>query len=329
MTNSSPRPSAALRIAARLALLTALCASFGFLIGFAGRWWWVFDLFSHFRLQYTIALLVSAAVLFSVRRPRSGALVLGTAVLVGASVVSYTGWPLQSAHARSNQAGSAEFRFVTFNQYYTNQDAAGIGRYLESLRADVITVQELPSLAAAERLAAQLPSYPHVHAKSSYPYGAVIFSRWPIQRVETIELAPQGAKAAKAVIDWQGNPLAIVGVHLHWPIGRNNVRLRNAEMKQLLQVAQQTPEPLLIGGDFNVTPWSQNFRRTFDDSPLHDCARGLGLVSTWPSRFAPLGIRIDHCLASDDWQVLGIGRGPALGSDHFPTVTDLQLRKTG
>ncbi|MBB6092719.1 endonuclease/exonuclease/phosphatase (EEP) superfamily protein YafD [Povalibacter uvarum] len=323
MTTPSPRASAALRITARLALLTALSASFGFLIGFAGHWWWVLDLFSHFRLQYAIALLVSAGVLFSVRRPRSGALVLATALLVGASVVSYTGWPpLQSARATSG-----EFRFVTFNQYYTNQDAAGIGRYLESLRADVIAVQELPTLAAAEQLAAQLPSYPHMHAKSWYPYGAVIFSRWPIQRVETIELAPYGALAAKAVIDWEGKPVAVVGVHLHWPIGPNNVRLRNAEMKQLVKVAEQTPEPLLIGGDFNVSSWSQNFRRTFDESPLHDCARGLGLVNTWPSHFAPLAIRIDQCLASDHWEVLHVSRGPALGSDHFPTVTDLQLRR--
>ena len=118
MTTPSPRASAALRIAARLALLTALCASFGFLIGFAGRWWWVFDLFSHFRLQYALALLVSAVVLFSVRRPHSAALVLGTAALVGASVMSYTGWPLLSAHAA--RVTAQEFRFVTFNQYYTS-----------------------------------------------------------------------------------------------------------------------------------------------------------------------------------------------------------------
>lgn len=298
----------------------------GFLLGYAGRWAWPLDLFSHFRVQYAALLAISAAVLLLVRRPLSAALALAGAVLMSFSIVSYAGWHSQSAQAHPVPASAGQFRFVTFNRYFRNHDFAGIGNYMERTGADVIAVQEVESREAATLLAAHLPSYPHVYADASYKYGAIIFSRWPIAASETIELVPGGSHVAKTVIDWRGKAVTVVGAHLHWPIGSGNVRLRNAELKQLSRLALAMEGPLLIGGDFNVTAWSPNFSDAVDASGLQDCARGQGLVGTWPSFFAPLSIRIDHCLASDDWRVVGVRAGPSLGSDHHATINDLELK---
>jgi endonuclease/exonuclease/phosphatase (EEP) superfamily protein YafD len=118
-------------------------------------------------------------------------------------------------------------------------------------------------------------------------------------------------------------------VHLHWPIGAENVRLRNAELQALAALARGIDEPLLIGGDFNITAWSPVFAAALGDAPVRDCARGQGLVGSWPSFFPPAAIRIDHCLASPHWHVRRVAAGPGLGSDHRPMVTDLELRRRG
>lgn len=322
MTTDRLRIRAALpSFVGKFAALVAVGAWLGFLVGYAGRWAWPLDLFSHFRVQYAALLAISAGALLLARRPRSATLALAGAVLISTSIVGYTGW-----HSLPAQASAGEFRFVTFNQYFSNRDFAGIGNYLERTGADAVAMQEVPSQEVAQQLASHLPSYPHVYASSWYPYGAVIFSRWPITVGETIELVPGGARVAKAVIDWRGKPVTIMGAHLHWPIGPGNVRLRNAELQQLSRLALDAEGPLLIGGDFNITPWSPIFRDAVNASGLQDCAQGQGLIATWPAYFAPLSIRIDHCLASDDWRVVGVRTGPNLGSDHFATINDLELR---
>ena len=53
-------------------------------------------------------------------------------------------------------------------------------------------------------------------------------------------------------------------------------------------------------------------------------ALGHGLAPHWPSQFAPLGIRIDHCLVIAQWRSVRVRLGPSLGSDHLPLMADLR-----
>lgn len=305
----------------RLAIVLTLVVWAAFLLGLAGRWWWIADLFAHFRVQYAALLWVCAAVLFW-RRERTFAMVALTgAVLLSATVFWYVSWPAPAEQA------AGDLRFISFNKYWRNNDAARIAGYLEKSGADVIAVQETEAHGAVQDLARLLPSYPHLYATSGVRLGGAIFSRWPIISAETVTLVPGGANAIRAVVDVSGEQVTLVGVHLNWPIGARNVRLRNAELRVLAQLARRTQGPLLIIGDFNVTPWSANFYGALDDTQMRDCARGQGLAVTWPTQFAPVAIRIDQCLCSSQWEVVSVSRGPNLGSDHYPTVTDLILKE--
>jgi endonuclease/exonuclease/phosphatase (EEP) superfamily protein YafD len=238
------------------------------------------------------------------------------------TVVGHTGWPASNA-----TAATTSLRFVTFNQHAGNDAAQAIGDWLERSGADVVAMQELASPQRQQALAAALPSFAHVHAQFGRWADVVVFSRWPILQAQTVALGPGGAQAAVVRIDWRGEPVTLVGVHLHWPIGADNVRLRNAELQALADLARDTPGPLLIGGDFNITQWSPVFDAAFAAAPLQDCARGQGLVTSWPSFFPPAAIRIDHCLASLHWRVLQVRAGPSLGSDHRPMLNDLALKR--
>ena len=290
-------------------------------LGLAGRWWWVLDLFSHFRLQYAVALGALAMVLSVLRWHKLAFLAFAGSFAATVSIVSYT-----AAAAQPAQATAGRFRFATFNVFYLNEDLARIGAGLESMGVDVVALQELDAT-RARALAKYLPSYPHAYFDAAHHYGAVVFSRWPILRSQTIELVPEGPRAAQVVLDWHGRAITVIGTHLHWPFGAHNTRLRDGALRRLVRLAATLPGPLLIGGDFNITSWSPRFQDALAASSLVDCARGHGLVATWPTFFSPLSIRIDHCLASKDWQVIGVRTGPSLGSDHYPAIAELTLRR--
>jgi endonuclease/exonuclease/phosphatase (EEP) superfamily protein YafD len=303
-----------------IALIVAgvLCA---FLLGQLGSQFWVFDLFAHFRIQYVAVLVASGLALLLLRHPRSAVVVLAAGGLMAATILGYTGWPSQEA-----QAATEGFRFVTFNRYFHNEKFTEVGDWLQQSRADVVAVQEVDSMQTVHKLAAVLPGYPHVYAELNAESDVAIFSRWPIRSAQIVELSPRGAQVAKTLIDWNGQPVTVIGVHLHWPMGAENSRLRDVELRELAALARATPGPVLIGGDFNITPWSPVFRDAVANSGLNDCARGHGVVTSWPSWFAPAGIRIDHCLASEHWRVTNLSAGPSLGSDHLAMINDLELK---
>jgi endonuclease/exonuclease/phosphatase (EEP) superfamily protein YafD len=316
MSMHRPRLPRLPRLLQRIALGTALAYGLGQL----GAHHWLLELMAPWRVQYAAVLAACAIGLLLLRRPRSAMLALLGAALLLTSVLRHTG-----VSPPSVPLASPVFRFASFNHPDAERHARAIGEWLERSGADVVAMQELASPQAVQALAAALPSLHYVHAHFGRWADVTIFSRWPILQAQSVELTPGGARASKVRIDWRGQPVMVVGAHLHWPIGADNVRLRNAELHALAQLARDTPGPLLIGGDFNVTRWSAVFDAAFATAPLQDCARGRGQVNSWPAFFPPAAIRIDHCLASPHWRVRQVGSGPALGSDHRPMVNELAL----
>ena len=92
-------------------------------------------------------------------------------------------------------------------------------------------------------------------------------------------------------------------------------------------VAQQ-PEPLIVIGDFNASPFSRVYQQLTSGrlrSAHHDVGRGY--ATTWPNgqHLVP-PIRIDHALLSPQVECLGITEGRGAGSDHRPLIVDVRLR---
>jgi endonuclease/exonuclease/phosphatase (EEP) superfamily protein YafD len=284
-----------------------------------GAQWWVLDLFAHFRVQYAALFLIAALVSLLLRKRGLAALCVVGAIVSAAPLISYLRQPTANA-----EAAAPSLRVVTFNVWFRNHDYERIARYLEETRADVLVLQELTLEQAAE-LHGKLPSYPHAQLGSGKT-GAVVYARWPIIDADLPPLTPAGVRGTKVVLDWRGTRVAVLGVHLHWPLGRRNSHLRNRELATIGRIAAASGGvPLVVAGDLNITPWSKHFQRGLQGSGLADCAAGFGLAPSWPAQFPPLGIRIDHCFRSAHWRSVAVSTGPHLGSDHLPVVADLQL----
>lgn len=287
-----------------------------------GRLAWPLDLFAHFRVQYAALFVVFACVLMLLRR---FSIAVVAAVGFGVSVVPLlpyvVGEPVASAVASAREK---TFRLVSLNVWFRNPDMARVAEYIEKSQADAVVLLELTE-PQANLLLPLLPTYPHYHMDTSR-MGAAVFTKWPMLSAESVPLSEGGAVAERIMIDWRGTPVTVLGVHLNWPMGPRNSDYRNRELDAVVGLGKAQRGPLLIAGDFNLTPWSEYFSDALEQSGLHDAAVGFGLARSWPAQFVPVGIRIDHCLLSRHWRARSASIGPDLGSDHLPIVAEVTLQ---
>ena len=299
------------------------------LVGAAGGWFWLFDLFSHYRLQYAALLgllLVAAAAL---RAP----LVAGVVAL--AFVVHLI--PLASLVWGPDQpAGTGQaLRLVQFNAQIGNPDVAGAADWLLSQDADLIVVQEVDQrwadvldreLTGMRRLDAGVAT---VRTDS---FGMVVYvaddnDRIDVTLVDVVNIASIPAYLIEIDV---GRPevdsLLVVALHTLPPLGRADVEQAGRQFEWASDVLAGHEGPRVLIGDLNATRWSAPFRVLTAHTGLRDSAEGFGLRGTWPSQLAFTGmIGIDHVLVSDQIRVDDRKVGPDLGSDHRPVVADLTI----
>ena len=289
------------------------------LIGYLGTKGWPFDLFANFRVQY-MGLFAIGVIALTVARWRKTAIValLGVA-LTTESMSAYFPERVQSAPIERG------FRLITFNAWFRNADVQRTAEYLQNSDADVLVLQEV-DVTRLHEFASVLPAYPHFVATPNVRRGLAIFSRTPLGEVEHFQITERITRITRVRTRWRGQDITIIGAHLRWPLSRRKAHQRSYELGMIAKSARAQRGPVLVAGDFNLTPWSGHFARFVETSGLRDCALGQGLLASWPTQFLPARITIDHCFASPDWQVHRMSLGPKLGSDHFPLVAELELK---
>lgn len=284
---------------------------------FAGRWWWVFEIASHFPVYY--ALLAGIVTLLAIafrrwRLARAAAAVL----VVNLGVVLPLYW------GRSPIKGDAQrVRLVSANVYTPNRQR---DRFIERVRevdADVVLCMEVND-AWMKSLSVLKVEYPVIVSRPRRDnFGIAFFSRLPADRAEIVNLGPAEVPSVVAELRRGERRFTVIGTHPLPPTSRKYARLRNEQLQAVADYAAGVAGPVVVIGDLNVTPWSPYFRDLVKDSGLHDSTRGFGVQPTWA------GVPIDHALCSGDVAVLGRRIGPPIGSDHRPLVVDVALPTAG
>jgi endonuclease/exonuclease/phosphatase (EEP) superfamily protein YafD len=122
-----------------------------------------------------------------------------------------------------------------------------------------------------------------------------------------------------------GTVFTFVSAHLSYPIEAAGSAARNRQIAELARELRAVAQPVVVIGDFNVSPYSPYNADFVTSSRLRDCSRGHALAPTWPTSFAPLWIQIDRCFVSEGVGVVGYQVGPELGSDHYPLIIDVRI----
>ena len=303
---------------ARCAVILAGAAT---AIGFAGRAWWFFDLFAHFRPQYVVVGVLLALLLAGARNARWAA---GALVIAAANLVPIV--PLYLARAEAAHATPAQsLRLMSFNVFGFNHDHERTLRYVRAELPDVLVLIEITPewVPAVRELAAQ---YPHQWVNvGDHASGIAMMSREPPASVATLNLAESGVPSYLLTFEHPGAALAVLGTHLSWPLGSRVSATRNRQLAAIAKLARTSPHPLVVLGDLNITPFSPHFARTLRAGGLQRCVAGVGLTPTWPARIVPFYIQIDHCLASEGVVAWNFRTGEYLGSDHYPIAVEVAM----
>lgn len=315
---------AAPRSRAGLAAVCALVAggilsALGLAAGWCGSAWWMLDLAAHFRVQQVAGLVLAASGLALLRARRWSAVFLVLAGLGGWRLLPY--W----FGADRAQPGSRPLRIASLNVEYGNQDTQRIQRFIREQQPDVLLLLEV-GRKLLDGLEPELRAYgQRLEVPRDDPFGIALYSRLPMQAERVDDIGTCRLPAIVAELDLGGRRVRLVGVHALPPITTSNSLERDRVIEAAVETLCASPEPGILLGDLNTTPWAASLDRLAFSRGLRDARLGHGLLPSWPADSRLLRIPIDHCLVRGPWQLAGARVGEPLGSDHLGLVVDLAL----
>lgn len=309
----------------RLLLVCAALVAVASVLPLGARLSWVLELSTHFRVQYLVVTAVLLALLALRRRW------LGCAVLVAAGAVSAVPvlpyLPLVRAQPSAAVALAAPIKVLTVNVSFRQFSARRLIEIVRDADPDVVIVQELTPHAHSV-LADLDTTFPYSRKfPADGPTGIGVWSRHTLESSATFALGR--APAIQARVQAPSGTFTVIGVHLRAPTTPRRAAARNQELRQLAARSAATAEPLVVAGDFNVSPYSPYFADWLAASGLTDTRRGRTLSVSWPTTLPWLGIPIDHVAVNSGFDILSHRRLPNFESDHYGVLVELALRAPG
>jgi endonuclease/exonuclease/phosphatase (EEP) superfamily protein YafD len=294
---------------------TSLCA----ILGFLGVFWWVFDLFSHFRVQY--ALLLAIGLVGAVALRRWVVVLLTVQILILDVMFLVPAWLPVATPA----ATAPRLKLLLVNVELENRRHDLVAELIRREDPDVIALVELDDEWARALEPALAPYLAREVELRNDRFGIGLYSKRPFDRASIRRYGPLGRPTAVGTLTLDGRELAVVATHPPPPVTGELSAARDRQLAELADAAPTLSDRVLVLGDLNASPWSAAFREFVGAARLYDSRRGFGLQPTWPSGSVLTGIPIDHVLYSNGLGVVDRRVGPDVGSDHRPVIATIAV----
>jgi endonuclease/exonuclease/phosphatase (EEP) superfamily protein YafD len=306
----------------RLLVVCAAVVTIVNVVPLGARLFWMFELTTHFRVQYVLVTIVVLA-LAALRRRWGLAAVLAVAGAISiAPVLPYV--PRLLGAEAVAVPGAAPLKVLTVNVSYRQFKERRLLEIVREANPDILVVQELTP--HAERVLADLDTaFPHFRKfPADRQYGIGLWSRYELESGGTIALGR--LPAIEARVRGPSGTFTVIGVHLSAPMSRRRAAARNQQLTELAARAAAVQGPLIVAGDFNTTPYSPYFADWLEAAGVTDSRRGRSLSTSWPTMLPWAGIPIDHVAVNDGFSILAHRRLPNFESDHFGALVEVALR---
>ncbi len=242
---------------------------------------------------------------------------------------------------QESEPEATSFRVLQFNVLGSNTNFTDGVNYIEAVNADIVALEEVSS-GWESALTKLKPQYPYSHYMvREDSYGLAILSKHPLKNLRWKypgQLRKFGFLPVPVlmvdVVPKQETLLprfTAVVVHALPPVSPEHFEARFSQFAELAELISESTEslnqPLVVAGDFNVTPWSPYFNTFLNHAELIDTQAEKGVQTSWPAHVpAWWRVPIDHVLFSGDrLKLTSRVLGPALGSDHLPVIADFEV----
>ena len=254
------------------------------------------------------------------------------------------------AHLQPAAGSEIPLRVMTYNIRFGNGNLAGTIAAIRASAPDIVGLQEVDvhwaersnfvdqAAALGQQLQMQVrfariyqlpPAQEHQPPRE---FGVALLSRFRIvdwsnhviTRLSTQETSPVPAPLPgflEASVDVGGVTVRVFDTHLDY---RSDPRVREQQVKEMLNYIGDASSPTLLFGDLNAPPDAPEIQPLLQR--LHDAwpvSLGAGLTdpADEPRK------RIDYVLVSNHFRIRSASVPVTLASDHRPVVVDLVIRR--
>ena len=289
-----------------------------FLLGFLGKYHWILDGFSHFRVYYFAYFLVLGIVAFFLKLKRESITILIFILLSGIGLLKFY-IPVSEA------ASDESIKIVSVNLLSSNNDFEKTIALIETENPDIVVLQEVNQkwFNAISSIPSIFP-YKLIDVREDN-FGLVILSKLIFSENEKVVFSFSGVPSFSFNIDLEGEDVTIIATHPLPPVGTDYFNDRNMQFENINKYVRSIKGEVVVIGDLNTTSFSPNFSRITEETTLKDSRLGFGLQPSWNARLPVFSITIDHVLVSEGINVINRRIGQDIGSDHLPVIIEISL----
>jgi len=283
----------------------------------------VFDILSHFRIQYLVGLVPMFLVAILYRKSKS-ILLLSLIIAVHGYTVVMAQLPMTHGTKTSTEV-KTELRVMSVNILSSNRQFQKQIENILTIDPDVIAIQEYSHKWDTE-LGAALAAFKYQSVEpSDYNFGIALYSKYPIISGGPVNFTERQPPTVDVMIDVHGTEVRVMSIHPPPPVSQSVFDIRNEVMNSVAEIAREYTGPLVIAGDLNASQWSSHFSLMERKGRLSHTRRGNEWLPSWPSTSFILSVPIDHILVNDAVSVTAMHRGKSAGSDHYSIYADLEI----
>jgi endonuclease/exonuclease/phosphatase (EEP) superfamily protein YafD len=230
-------------------------------------------------------------------------------------------WPKEVHQARD--ASALVIGLVVSNVRMDNRDVQPLADFIDAQEPDLVLLLECDAW-WLEQLKRKLVKYPHsVLNPRDDAYGMALYSKFELVQPHVRFISGGEAPSIHTGVRLKNGDL--FRLHgLHPPVPRP-AEDRDPELLVVGRELTHDVLPCIVAGDINDVAWSHAARLFRSVSGLLDPRIGRGPLSTFPVNFSLLRFPLDHVFLSPEFRLIDFGRGPDIGSDHFPVFLELSF----
>lgn len=284
--------------------------------------YWLTDVFSHFKLQYLILLLIFLlpASLFLIKnRIFSVFLILGLIFLNSWFIL-----PLYLSNSEKTEASGETLSILSMNLLASNTNYSEALELIREMDPDVVVLLEL-SEEWEKQMQVLHPQFPFQKMLAqTNNFGIGILSKIPM--VSSVTNFGKGfPPSILCEMKIKGLPIFILATHPVPPVNQEKFIFRNEQLGEILKFSKNQKENFILVGDLNTSSFSKHFQEVLEKGDLKDSRKGFGIFSSWPTDYWIMRTTLDHFLLKGEMQVLKRTTERNIESDHLPVYLQVRL----
>ncbi|MFH1692598.1 MAG: endonuclease/exonuclease/phosphatase family protein [Candidatus Omnitrophota bacterium] len=291
-------------------------------MGFLGRFGWLFDLASYFRMQYLLVQLLCIIffVFFGTRK-----ILLTALVLAGLNLILITPFYIHpSFRPVETRAKLNRIKIVSINVHTAIKDYQRLFGYIQKVDPDILTLDEINKTWFGV-LSEQLEEYKFARfSDCGECKGIGVLSKIIPVRDKVSYFSKARIPLIELVFENKPHEFMLMFTHSICPDRASFFYQRNRHLHDLAVFIKKAGRNFVLVGDLNTGPWSYYFAKFLRQTGLRDGRLGFGVFATWRASLF-LSAMIDQCLVGEGIVVLDYKAGPDIGSDHFPLCCEIGM----